>query len=148
MYTQHLGVWFDYDLYYLRDFIHYNFLLLSLNKNELLKHCQRQTRGTEATIKGIQNVLDKFRNAVDEYNTPLFLDTAKLDAVWKFNRQHVKCLQDPKDMNLYEPVGKVKKGSVSLPIYHCVRGTNSTEGWHSHQFHHISGKFLQNKLVK
>ena len=120
----------------------YFFILFSTSKAELLKHCRRGTRGTEITIASIEYVLQTCRYAKDENQTPLFMDLPALDKAWEQARKHVPCIQDPdpEKLSLYEKIGTVKKGNTKLPVWRCIRGTNSTEGMHAHQFHSVSGK--------
>ena len=102
----------------------------ALSRQELQKHCRRQTRGTEETIDAIESLLLAFSPATDALGMPLFREEMK--AIWEEQRHHVMCLQDPPSVQLYTEVSKLTKGGVLLPVYRCARGTTSLESFHLH----------------
>ena len=108
----------------------------AINKGELQRHCRRSTRGYYETIKLIEQLLLHFTGATDSLGTPLFND--QMISIWKVERRHVECIQDP-PVTLYTQTGTLKKGNKMLPVYRCARGTTSLESFHSHIVNFIPG---------
>ena len=52
--------------------------------------------------------------------------------IWKEEKKHVKCIQDPDEITLYTVTGHIIKGGVELPVFRCARGTTSLESFHLH----------------
>ena len=109
----------------------------ALTKDELSRHCRRQTRGQEETVKEIEALLLALSPATDTLGVPLFRDEMKL--IWEEQRHHVPCLQDPPDVPLYTIIGHVTKGGVKLPLLRCARGSTSLESFHLHIARFIPG---------
>ena len=52
--------------------------------------------------------------------------------IWKEQKKHVVCLQDPSDVPLYTKASSITKGEITLPVLHCARGTTSLESFYLH----------------
>lgn len=110
----------------------------AITKKELARHCRRKTRGTEPTIKLLEDLITSFIGATDTLGVELLRDDAL--EVWNVEKKHVSCLQDPEGLLLYTNVGQLTKGDILLPVYRCGRGTTSLESYHHHAVHFIPGK--------
>ncbi|XP_051800636.1 uncharacterized protein LOC127532672 [Acanthochromis polyacanthus] len=124
-----------------------------ISKEELRLHCRRRTRGAEETALLIQDLLDTFGGPAgrDTLDIPL-LDALRIQDIWKTQRRHLSCIQDPPGVQLYTQTGRLTKGGVSLPVYRCARGSTSLESFHLHLHRFIPGtsasaKYFQAFLV-
>nr|XP_055075103.1 uncharacterized protein LOC129454565 [Misgurnus anguillicaudatus] len=111
-----------------------------ITRRELALHCRRRTRGVEETTRLIGSLVDLFDSASgkDTLGVPL-LDHERIQQIWKEQRKHVQCIQDPENFPLYMKTGTLKKGSVELCCYRCARGSTSLESFHLHLNHFIPG---------
>ena len=109
----------------------------AIKREEMARHCRRRTRGTEQTIQLIDSLLLSLSTATDSLGIPLFSETMK--DVWEEQKKHVKCLQDPPDIELYTITGHLRKAGVSLLIFRCARGSTSLESFHAHITRFIPG---------
>jgi hypothetical protein len=111
-----------------------------LSRKELALHCRRSTRGVDETTNLIDQliaVLDSDAGK-DTLGVPL-LDHDRIQALWKQQRQHIKCIQDPPGIQLYTKTGSLMKGRIQLPVYRCARGSTSLESFHNHLARFIPG---------
>ncbi|XP_054867673.1 uncharacterized protein LOC129347250 [Amphiprion ocellaris] len=126
-------------------------VIRSISKEEWRLHCRRRTRGAEETALFVNDLLDTFslpagRNTLD---IPL-LDALRIQDIWKTQRRHLSCIQDPPGVQLYSQTGRLTKGGVSLPVYRCAGGSTSLESFHLHRFipvYSASAKYFQVFLV-
>lgn len=118
-------------------------VLDGLTRKEMAQHCRRRTRGTEETIRLLQQILEMFDGdqGKDTMGVPLF-HRERIWEEWKIQMNHIQCLQDPDNMPLYTKTGILKKGLVELPVYRCARGSTSLESFHLHLARFIPGKFI------
>ncbi|XP_051778448.1 uncharacterized protein LOC127526605 [Erpetoichthys calabaricus] len=105
---------------------------------ELARHCRRRTRGAEETGRLIDEMLEAFGDATDTMGVPL-LDRDKIQDIWKTQRRHLHCIQDPPGVHLYMQTGRLVKGGITLPVFRCARGTTSLESFHLHLDRFIPG---------
>ena len=100
-----------------------------LTRKEMSLHCRRTTRGAEETIAMIQMLLEMFdgEQGRDTMGVPLF-HHERIWEIWRVQKNHVVCLQDPDGVQLYIQAGTLKKGSITLPVlgvlgaqHHCGR---------------------------
>ncbi|XP_070565611.1 uncharacterized protein [Ptychodera flava] len=112
-----------------------------ITKQELSNHCRRQTRGVEETTRLICQLLKAFDGVqgLDTNGVPL-LKSSRIWQIWKSQKKHIECIQDPEDFPLYTKTGEVRKGDIQLPVYRCARGSTSLESFHKHLHHFIPGK--------
>ena len=101
----------------------------AITREELACHCKRQTRGATVTINLIEALLLDltFSGAAGER---LFRDDKM--AIWKEQKKHLVCLQDPPGVSLYTVTRSISKGGVALPVLRCARGTTLLESFHLH----------------
>ncbi|KAJ7983613.1 hypothetical protein DPEC_G00375190 [Dallia pectoralis] len=111
-----------------------------LAKKEMARHCRRRTRGSSETELRIFELLETFVGAkgCDTMGIPLF-DNARIKEIWREQRRHLHCIQDPPGVQLYTETGRLTKGGVSLPVYRCARGSTSLESFHLHINRFIPG---------
>ncbi|CAM4568842.1 unnamed protein product [Leuciscus chuanchicus] len=114
-----------------------------INRRELALHCRRRTRGEEETTILIGKLIDQFDSAdgKDTLGVPL-LNHERIQQIWKEQRKHVQCIQDPEHFPLYIKKGTLKKGGVELCCYRCARGSTSLESFHLHLNRFIPGELL------
>jgi hypothetical protein len=112
----------------------------SISKMELAKHCKRQTRGPDKTICLIEDLILSLQDSTDTLGVPLLRDDVW--DIWKEEKRHISCLQDPKGFSLYTKTGEITKGGVLLPVFRCARGTTSLESFHSHLKNFIPGMII------
>ncbi|KAM4565007.1 uncharacterized protein V3H82_014105 [Fundulus diaphanus] len=60
-----------------------------LTREELALHCRRRTRGE------------------------------RMEHIWRVQKKHVKCIQDPAGVDLYTKTGELTNGGVRLPVFRC-----------------------------
>ncbi|XP_049334953.1 uncharacterized protein LOC111197182 [Astyanax mexicanus] len=113
---------------------------LRITKKELAKHCRSRTRGAEETTWLIRQLTDTFKGhkGSDTMGIPL-LDRGRIEAVWQSQKRHLICIQDLDEEQLYTKVRQLVKGGVTLPVYHCARGSTSLESFHLHLNNFIQG---------
>lgn len=111
-----------------------------ITRRELALHCRRRTRGVEETTRLIGSLIDQFDSAdgKDTLGVPL-LDHERIQQIWKEQRKHIQCIQDPENFPLYMKTGTLKKGGVELCCYRCARGSTSLESFHLHLNRFIPG---------
>ena len=107
---------------------------------ELAKHCKRQTREPNKTICLIEDLILSLQDSTDTLGVPLLRDDVW--DIWKEEKRHISCLQDPKGFSLYSNTGEITKGGVLLPVFRCARGTTSLESFHSHLKNFIPGMII------
>ncbi|XP_051788938.1 uncharacterized protein LOC127529436 [Erpetoichthys calabaricus] len=83
-------------------------------------------------------MLEAFGDATDTMGIPL-LDRAKIQDIWKTQRRHLHCIQDPPGVHLYMQTGQLVKGGITLPVFRCARGSTSLESFHLHLDRFIPG---------
>ena len=113
----------------------------AVGKRELAQNGQRRTRGAEATETLLESHFDTLASATDVLGVPLFRDEM-LSEIWPEQRQHIPCIQDPPEIQLYTITSHSKKGGKSLPVYRCAHGTTSLESFHLHLARFIPGKIM------
>ena len=73
-----------------------------IGRKEMALHCRRRTRGSAATKVLLLDLLETFnseRSGVDTLGIPL-LDSIRIQAIWKEQRRHLHCIQDPPGVRL------------------------------------------------
>ncbi|XP_060774463.1 uncharacterized protein LOC132884641 [Neoarius graeffei] len=110
-----------------------------ISRRELALHCRRRTRGMEETSRLLEALISLFDSPAgkDTLGVPL-LDHERIQGIWKDQKKHVACIQDP-DFPLYIKTGTLKKGDVVLNCYRCARGSTSLESFHLHLTRFIPG---------
>jgi hypothetical protein len=108
---------------------------INKKKNEdwvfFLQHCRRAVPGSKILLYRFDKVCNLFGNLEDaKTKEPLFREETKKKI--KNLRVHIKkgCLSDVPGIPLYHVA--CKDSQSGLPVYRCVRGTNSIEGYHRH----------------
>ncbi|XP_035528006.1 uncharacterized protein LOC118335689 [Morone saxatilis] len=111
-----------------------------LSREELALHCRRRTRGEDTTTEVLEGLLRALMGdrGNDSLGVPL-LDTERMEHIWRVQRKHVKCIQDPPGVALYTKTGELTKGGVRLPMFRCARGSTSLESFHLHLNRFIPG---------
>ena len=71
----------------------------AVTKEEMSRHCKRQTRGVTETIHQVEALLLSLSQATDALGVSLFNEEMK--DIWKEQKHHVPCLQDPPGFLLY-----------------------------------------------
>ncbi|XP_051532972.1 uncharacterized protein si:ch73-112l6.1 isoform X1 [Myxocyprinus asiaticus] len=103
---------------------------------ELARHCRHYTRGAHVTEQLIEQLLKDFMEATDMMGIRL-VDQERMMEIWRTQRCHLSCIQDPPDVQLYRKVGEVTRGGVNLPVYNCARDFASIDSFHWHLNHFI-----------
>ncbi len=89
-----------------------------ISRRELALHCWRRTRGLEETTRSIGSLIDPFDSADGNYTlgVPL-LDHEQIQQIWKEQRNHVQCIQDPENA-LHEDgdTEERRRGAVLLQV--------------------------------
>lgn len=82
-----------------------------LKREELALHCRRRTRGEDVTIQLLEDLLQRLMGHAgkDSLGVPL-LDQERMEHIWRVQRKHVKCIQDPPGVALYISTGELTKG--------------------------------------
>jgi hypothetical protein len=94
----------------------------------LWKHCKRTVPPPEQLYPLVKEVYATFGPLIDsKTKQPLFNSRAWKDARNVLKAVQAGLLSDPPGITLYFQIGVDKKHG-NLPIYRCVRGTNSAEG--------------------
>lgn len=114
-----------------------------LTKDELALHCRRRTRGVDTTVQLLEELITSLMGSCgnDSLGVPLF-DQERMEHIWRVQKKHVKCIQDPAGVALYTKTGELTKGGVRLPVFRCARGSTSLESFHLHLNRFIPGLYL------
>ncbi|XP_062340820.1 uncharacterized protein LOC134039087 [Osmerus eperlanus] len=112
----------------------------AITKAELSQFCRRRTRGVEATVLRIEQLLQELmgEKGRDLLGVPL-LDQAKMEHIWRTQKRHVKCIQDVPGVLLYTETGSSTREGIQLTTYRCARGSTSLESFHCHLNRFIPG---------
>lgn len=108
----------------------------ALTKDEMARHCRRETRGTKETEELLESLLLSLSTATDSLGVPLL--RSEMRDIWAEQKHHVKCLQDPPGIQLYTVTRTMEKGGVKLPVLRCARGSTSLESFHLHLARYIN----------
>ncbi|KAM4521363.1 uncharacterized protein V3H82_002148 [Fundulus diaphanus] len=113
-----------------------------LTKDELALHCRRRTRGVDTTVRLLEELIAALMGPQgnDSLGVPLF-DQERMEHIWRVQKKHVKCIQDPAGVALYTKTGELTKGGVRLPVFRCARGSTSLESFHLHLNRFIPGLY-------
>ncbi|XP_056122518.1 uncharacterized protein LOC130100892 [Rhinichthys klamathensis goyatoka] len=111
-----------------------------IKKEELELHCRRRTRGEDQTIRLLDQLISELISdkGKDALGVPL-LDPIRMQHIWRVQKRHVKCIQDPPGVALYTQTGTITKGGVQLQTLRCARGSTSLESFHCHLNRFIPG---------
>lgn len=114
-----------------------------LTRDELALHCRRRTRGEDTTIRLLEELFSALMGSRgnDSLGVPLF-DSERMEHIWRVQKKHVKCIQDPPGVALYTKTGELTKGGVQLQVLRCARGSTSLESFHLHLNRFIPGLCL------
>ena len=91
----------------------------AITKDDLARHCRRRTRGTERTIDLIEKLLLSLSTATDPLGVPVLREDMK--DIWADQKHHVRCLQDPPNIQLYTIMSNSMK-EVSDYLSFAVQG--------------------------
>ncbi|CAN0211223.1 unnamed protein product, partial [Laminaria digitata] len=93
-----------------------------------LRNARRRVPARLILLLRFNAVIKKYKDIRDAKTGEVLLSAAAMKAV-RLVREHIKigCFSDPEGVPLYFERGKSSSG---LPYFRCVRGTNSTEGYH------------------
>lgn len=119
-----------------------------ITKAELALHCRRRTRGEAVSVRLLEELLTSLMGSRgnDSLGVPL-LDRQRMEEIWRVQRKHVRCIQDPPGVALYTKTGELTKGGVRLPVFRCGRGSTSLESFHLHLARFIPGLCLSEGSV-
>lgn len=109
-------------------------------KAEMALHCRRTTVGAEETRARINRLLDHFTKLSDLLGVPL-IHKERMAKIWKQQQQHLECIQDPPNVQLYTELSRCKK--TNLRRFRCARGSVSVESFHLHQNRFIPGRLTK-----
>ena len=112
---------------------------IKLTKEEMARHCRRRVRAQPEAECLIQEALDHFWTVKDTLGVPL-IDQDRMGEIWRTQRRHLHCIQDPEGVRLYTKTGEVTRGGVKLPVFRCTRGSSSLESFHLHLCRFIPGE--------
>jgi hypothetical protein len=102
--------------------------VLRFNARWLWKRCKRIIPPPELLYPVVKEVFSSYGPLLDsEKKQPLFNAQAWKDAENVLKMIQSGLLSDPYNISLYYQIGVDKKHG-NLPLYRCVRGTNSVEG--------------------
>ena len=100
---------------------------LTYDPEWVFKRVRRLIGPAEILKESLIELRDRFSKPEFTINGAPVLVPESLKALNEIIDKHCACLSDPTDTNLYYKNGK---DSMGIPIYHCVRGTNSVESYH------------------
>ena len=109
----------------------------AITLRELTLHCRRRTRGIQRTTELIESLILTMTQATDPLGVPLLREEMK--EIWREQKKHITCLQDPPGVTLYTITGHITKGGIEIPTLRCARGTTSLESFHLHLSRFIPG---------
>ena len=105
----------------------------AITKEELARHYRRRTRGADMTLQLIEElVLELSSSPTATDSNGVYVFSEDMVKIWKEEKKHVRCIQDPDGITLYTVTGHIIKGGVELPVFRCTRGTTSLESFHLH----------------
>uniref|UniRef100_A0AAV2JZW9 Uncharacterized protein n=1 Tax=Knipowitschia caucasica TaxID=637954 RepID=A0AAV2JZW9_KNICA len=105
----------------------------SITKKAMQLNCKRAVRPAaemEVMLGQLLAAYDGGRGC-NSLGVPL-INSARMKEIWKAQRRHIPCLQDPPGFQLYTQTGTVTKAGHVLPTYCCARGSTSLESFHLH----------------
>lgn len=121
-----------------------------VTRAEMALHCRRTTRSAEEMEALISQLLVSYEGerGFNTLGVPL-INKEHMAEIWRGQKKHLSCLQDPPGVQLYMQTGTVKKGGHTLPTFRCARGSTSLESFHLHmnRFTLASDTFFQAYLV-
>ena len=109
----------------------------AVTKNDLALHCRRRTRNVEDMRMRIEELILQMTGCTDTLGVPLL--KTDIAEIWKEQKRHLFCIQDPAGFQLYSQIGETTKGGIKLPNYRCARGSTSVESFHRHLLNFIPG---------
>lgn len=109
----------------------------AVTKTDLASHCRRCTRDVVDMRTRIEELILTMTGCTDILGVPIL--KTEIAEIWKEQKRHLYCIQDPPGFQLYSQVGEVSKGGIRLPVYRCARGSTSVESFHHHLLNFIPG---------
>ena len=73
-------------------------VMKAITREEAERHCRRKTRGV-AEMEMLERLLLSFSSATDTLSVPLLKE--EMTDIWEEQKRHIKCLQDPPQVQLY-----------------------------------------------
>ncbi|KAK7922385.1 hypothetical protein WMY93_009287 [Mugilogobius chulae] len=113
-------------------------VMRNITKMEMQLHCRRAVRPTKEIEIMLEQLLEAYDGSCNSLGVPL-INSERMTEIWKAQRHHIPCLQDPPGFQLYIQTGTVTKGGHVLPTYRCSRGSTSLESFHLHMNRFIPG---------
>ncbi|KAL7883596.1 hypothetical protein SRHO_G00012540 [Serrasalmus rhombeus] len=80
-------------------------------------------RASHLAIEELKGHAGLDENGVSLFKTPEAIE------MWAAQQQHLECIQDPPDLNMYRVAHTTTFNNVDVPYYKCLHG-NSLEGFH------------------
>ena len=90
------------------------------------RNFRKQTRGTEMTLKLIENLLISFGTVTDSLVACLCVNSYHLGG----RKKHIQCIQNLPGIALYTVTGHFNRDGVQLPVFRCAQETTSLESSH------------------
>ncbi|XP_017576457.2 uncharacterized protein LOC108441441 [Pygocentrus nattereri] len=84
---------------------------------------QNIQRASHLVIEELKGHAGLDENGVSLFKTPEAIE------MWAAQQQHLECIQDPPDLNMYRVAHTTTFNNVDVPYYKCLHG-NSLEGFH------------------
>lgn len=115
-------------------------LLRNISRAEMARHCKRRTRSSSEMETLISQLIESYsgNRGCNTLGVPL-INEKRMAEIWKAQKKHLDCLQDPPGVLLYMQTGIIKKGGHNLKTYRCARGSTSLESFHLHMNRFIPG---------
>ncbi|XP_070403353.1 uncharacterized protein [Nothobranchius furzeri] len=115
-------------------------LLRNISRAEMARHCKRTTRSSSEMETLISELIEAYsgHKGGNSLGVPL-INSERMAEIWKAQKKHLSCLQDPPGVLLYMETGTIKKGGHILKTYRCATGSTSLESFHLHMNRFIPG---------
>ncbi|KAF7202728.1 putative LOC107392956-like protein [Nothobranchius furzeri] len=133
--------------------VHPTDLLRNISRAEMARHCKRTTRSSSEMETLISELIEAYsgHRGCNSLGVPL-INLERMAEIWKAQKKHLSCLQDPPGVLLYMETGTIKEGGHVLETYRRARGSTSLECFHLHMNRFIPGTlasdiFLQAYLL-
>ena len=98
------------------------------NPEWIHKRCRRKIGSPEMLKESLLKLQEVYSSNQhkDSNNNPLLTKETKKE-ISKLIENHLNCISDPKNIPLYFRCGE---DNLGIPLYRCIRGTNSVESYH------------------
>ncbi|KAK7940034.1 hypothetical protein WMY93_003360 [Mugilogobius chulae] len=108
-------------------------VMRNITKMEMQLHCRRAVRPTKEIEIMLEQLLEAYDGSCNSLGVPL-INSERMTEIWKAQRHHIPCLQDPPGFQLYIQTGTVTKGTLASDTFFQAYLVDGLARWNEDRF--------------